>query len=429
MPNNQKNLGTCSYKSKSGYEHKSKQSTLYCLNLRIEATFRQASRYSSFVRVDKKKANEGDWMLRFYFSCLSLLFLSGCANFLSGHGPTIEKKASPGIRLIELSPENLFLIDKGSHASSNWKGMTNHVPTLPTLAIGDKVEVTVWEASDNGLFASSGQRYSEHVVQIDDTGNINFPFAGRIQAANLSLSALRDSLAKRLRGLTANPQVQVRLGNTENSVTVSGDVNTPGRQEVPASGIRLIDSLAKAGGWQSDGVDTTITLIRNDIRYQVNLHDVLDGRAENILLQANDTLIIQNVKSTYSVFGSVSKQERYFIEEKNFSLTDALASAGGLDEESADVSAVFLFRFETSQPLENIANTGSSQTFSQGIPTIYHLDLSQPQAFFLANSFEMKDNDIIYVASSSSREIKKFVDQVLAPILISNNAINALQNF
>ena len=44
------------------------------------------------------------------------------------------------------------------------------------------------------------------------------------------------------------------------------------------------------------------------------------------------------------------------------------------------------------------------------VPTVYTLDLSDTQGFFVANAFYMRHKDVIYVSDSPSRDLIKFLD-------------------
>jgi polysaccharide export outer membrane protein len=43
------------------------------------------------------------------------------------------------------------------------------------------------------------------------------------------------------------------------------------------------------------------------------------------------------------------------------------------------------------------------------IPVIYRLDLTQAGSYFLGQAFEMRDRDIIYVASAPTHSVMKFL--------------------
>lgn len=54
--------------------------------------------------------------------------------------------------------------------------------------------------------------------------------------------------------------------------------------------------------------------------------------------------------------------------------------------------------------------------------------MSSPKAFFLARSFEVKSNDIIYVATAPAAELSKFISLVVSPIVGNTESINAIAN-
>ena len=90
------------------------------------------------------------------------------------------------------------------------------------------------------------------------------------------------------------------------------------------------------------------------------------------------------------------------------SLTEALATAGGIQGGSADPRAVFLFRYMPRSLLEGAGVDVSTFPAAQ-VPTVITVDLSQAEGYFLANHFFIKHNDIIYVSESPSVDLAKFL--------------------
>ena len=70
---------------------------------------------------------------------------------------------------------------------------------------------------------------------------------------------------------------------------------------------------------------------------------------------------------------------------------------------------VFLFRFEDNKVLRAFGHPESEMAPVGVTPVVYVLDMSKPRAFFLAQGFLMRDNDVIYVANSVSTELQKFL--------------------
>jgi polysaccharide export outer membrane protein len=113
---------------------------------------------------------------------------------------------------------------------------------------------------------------------------------------------------------------------------------------------------------------------------------------------------------TFSVFGATGKNTAVTFNSEKLSLAEALAKAGGLLDERADPSAVFLFRYEPvsvvralGQPIATGAPPGMS-------PVAYRLDLSDANSYLLARRFPVHDKDIVFVADAQSREVFKFFE-------------------
>lgn len=85
--------------------------------------------------------------------------------------------------------------------------------------------------------------------QIDASGAITFPYAGRIQAGGKTPAELAEAITDGLRrGHVRNPQVSVNLEDTvSRTVTVDGEVAQPGTYPV-AGRATLMRSIAQARG-------------------------------------------------------------------------------------------------------------------------------------------------------------------------------------
>ena len=112
--------------------------------------------------------------------------------------------------------------------------------------------------------------------------------------------------------------------------------------------------------------------------------------------------------STFGAFGRVSDQP---IEDESITLAEAISHNGGLDTLSANATSVLLFRFE--RPEVAAALGVRLPPTSKGVPIIYRLNLLKPAGFFVANNFEVRPNDLIYVPRSDTTELKKFLELAL----------------
>ena len=95
---------------------------------------------------------------------------------------------------------------------------------------GDILSLTIWENVDNGLLANAGSNATLlNEVQVDGSGNIFVPYAGRIKAAGNTPEGLRQVITEKLSAQTPDPQVTVaRVAGDGATVSVMGGVGGQG---------------------------------------------------------------------------------------------------------------------------------------------------------------------------------------------------------
>jgi polysaccharide export outer membrane protein len=132
--------------------------------------------------------------------------------------------------------------------------------------------------------------------------------------------------------------------------------------------------------------------------------------------------------STVSVGGaSVQSGRRLTFDTENLTLAEALAKAGGLQDGRADSRSVFLFRVVPRQLLER-AGVDVSHVVAPDVPTVFLLDLSQADGYFLADSFYMKHRDIIFVSDAPSVDLVKFLAVVTAVTSTARDAVGLVSD-
>ncbi len=279
------------------------------------------------------------------------------------------------------------------------------------IGVGDVLQVTIWEAAEGGLFSTAERKAQElPPIKVDKHGRISIPFAGVVRAAGLTPMKLQQRIAAALAGKAISPQVLVNIiTNKANSLVVNGDVRKPGRYELSLKGDRVLDMVAQAGGAAAPARETMLTLIRGGRRAIQNLQYIIRHPSENIYVRPGDQIYLSHNPQTYTAFGAVSKTGEYSFDSDRVNLLEAVARTGGLLDSRADASGVFVFRMEDNRVLRAIGHPVSGLSPAGVTPTVYVFDMSRPQAFFLAQGFMMRDNDVIYVANSVSTELTKFL--------------------
>jgi polysaccharide export outer membrane protein len=123
----------------------------------------------------------------------------------------------------------------------------------------------------------------------------------------------------------------------------------------------------------------------------------------------------------------VTARKQHVFETETTSLAEALGQVGGLSENLADRGGVFVFRFETKDRARKVG-AATTTAFHQGVPMVYRLDFNTPEAFFLAQSFMLRDKDVVYVALASAAEFNKFLRLIVSPFLALGQDISDTSN-
>jgi polysaccharide export outer membrane protein len=256
---------------------------------------------------------------------------------------------------------------------------------------------------------------------VDRSGNITIPYAGSIRALGRTPAELQREIEEKLKARAIEPQAIVTVTDRRSSdITILGEVANPTRFPADPSGTRLLSALTRAGGTRSPAFESIITVQRRGRTEQALLTAVVTNPAQNINIAPGDIIFVSRQPRAFLVFGATqsnavgvigSNNRRFIFEEENLTIADGLAKAGGLIDERADASAVFLYRMA---PREMLARAGVevSRYREALIPTIFRVDLTQAEGFFIANNFYMQNKDILYVSNSPARDLEKFLSLI-----------------
>jgi len=120
------------------------------------------------------------------------------------------------------------------------------------LGPGDRLSIVVF-GEDN----MTGE------YDVDDTGTVSVPLAGRIQVNNMTPAELEKALDQRLgKGLVTNPQVAVSVVRYR-PFYILGEVKNPGAYPY-YSGATVLSAVALAGGYTYRAQTGTIEVVRPD---------------------------------------------------------------------------------------------------------------------------------------------------------------------
>lgn len=169
-------------------------------------------------------------------------------------------------------------------------------PRPYVISSGDVIGIEVFQEPD----------FSRAAVTVDNTGNIQLPFIGKITAAAQTPDELGSVIAARLRTrYIVNPQVIVTVvRQATRFVTIEGQIKEPGVYEIDDS-YTLLSAIARGKSPTKTAKLDEILVFRNvqgqRLAGRFNLNDIRAGRAPDPKLQDGDVIIIGNsgAKSAY----------------------------------------------------------------------------------------------------------------------------------
>jgi polysaccharide export outer membrane protein len=384
--------------------------------------------------------------------------LSSCGSGIPKDGPAagefggqaavkIQPDQTLDYALVALSPAN---VKAANHSGTGGDPLFSAfarpaAPSQAPIAVGDILSVTIFEATPGGLFipTDAGSRNGNFVTvpneQVDSSGTLMTPYAGVLNVVGKTPQEVGKEIAARLVNKAIEPQVVVTIAERRsNNVSVLGDVNQPQRFSLDPGGIRLMAALARAGGPKDPAYESIVTVQRRGLTERALLSKVVKAASQNVELRAGDVVYVGHEPKTFMTLGATVapgsvggiNNRRFSFDDETETLSQALAKSGGLDDTRADTKAVFIYRLESKRVLTEIG-ADASRFPGDLAPTIYSVDLSRPDGFFLTSAFYMKNNDFIFVSNALTPDLNKFlstIGNVSAPTNSFSQAAAALNS-
>ncbi len=290
-----------------------------------------------------------------------------------------------------------------------------------TIQPGDTLGLTVWENVEDGLLVTTGANSTTlEEVQVDGSGYIFVPYAGRIKASGSTPEGIRGILVDKLKDQTPDPQVQVRrFAGDGTTVSLTGFVGAQGIYPIQRPTRTLSNMLAAAGGVTVEPEIAQVTLIRGNARGKIWLKDLYDHPEVDVALRAGDKILVEEDSRSFTALGATGAQDRVTFDSQTLSAIEAIATVGGLTSTVADPTGVFILRNE---PAAIAGSVLSRDDLIGAQRMVYVLDLTSPNGLFMARDFVIRDGDTMYVTEAPSVQW----DRTIAALTGSLGAATAL---
>ena len=272
---------------------------------------------------------------------LGALFTAGCA--VTPQRP----------RTLSESPVTPSVITQVNSALASAALQTPAANTNYRLGAEDLLEITLFNVPESAETVTP--RKLE--VRVNQEGKITLPLVGDVPVAGLTTSALEQSLQGRFDEYFYDPQVGVHVKEYRSQqISVMGAVRNPAVFQLTGPKT-LVDLLAMSGGI-TERAGNAIHVYRQQSEgrhtYVVDLLTLANNPGlVNMPVQPGDVLNVPE-SGTFFVDGSVGRPGSYPL-NRPYTLTQALAIAGGITEVLADYGNLVVFRNQNSSEPERIA--------------------------------------------------------------------------
>ncbi|WP_026915736.1 polysaccharide biosynthesis/export family protein [Christiangramia portivictoriae] len=157
----------------------------------------------------------------------------------------------------------------------NLEGQENLLDYEPKIEKNDVLRINVSSSSVNpeivapfqmnregGQSGGGGQNLSLTGYLVSPDGTINFPVLGSIEVRGLTRTQIQEKLEDQISDYVRDPVVDVRIVNF--SITVLGEVGSPGRVQITDGRITMPELLAMSGDVSYTGKRQNIRVIREE---------------------------------------------------------------------------------------------------------------------------------------------------------------------
>ena len=273
------------------------------------------------------------------------------------------------------------------------------------VAAGDVLRVRVFEPYEGSIFPTIQRPGADLGTQrVTDDGTINVPYAGTVSVVGLDLTQIEQRIAQKLAGKAQDPQVIVEfVADRTHTVMVSGDVRNPGRFSILEGTRSVADAINKAGG---PNVNQNLPASQLEVVVRRNGQVILTTQFPQLLaggdipVQKGDEIVVRPNIRAFTVLGAVAKAHNVELTKANTTLMEALGEVGGLNDERANKTGVFVFRM------------GDIQTNPTARARVFRLDLMQPVSIFVAQQFGIQPRDVVYVTNAPLYEYNKVLTAI-----------------
>lgn len=200
------------------------------------------------------------------------------------------------------TPRWLFQHKDQPYDEAHWPALEAAYEQI--IQADDKITISIWGHDELGV-GSSFSVYSSTLEQgkfiaVDHLGEISLPLVGKVKIVGLTAREADLYLQALFAKYVRNPIVYLRV--LSHTVSIMGEVNSPGNYSVDRQRKTLIEVISDAGGLTAFADAGNIKLIRNHglgevEEIEIDLTDMETLQKSSLILHNRDIIYIPELRS------------------------------------------------------------------------------------------------------------------------------------
>ena len=247
---------------------------------------------------------------------------------------------------------------------------------------------------------------------VNEDGLINFFQLGRIGAEGKTLTELEDLIYKKVVETSGNTDFNLFIKDFRSKhFSVSLGMKT---RSIPYTSTPIFIEQILGDISVSSTVDAKISIFRGDEEYILSFNNLIKNTLKKVRIFPGDRIFVNSLnykKEKVLLVGETGAQRAIPINSHlRPSLSDAIFSGSVLNSTTSDFSQIYVLRRKKK----------SFQAF--------HLDITDPTRVSLANLFEMRPDDIVFVATQPLSLYSRTLSQILGSTGLTLEARDTIRN-
>lgn len=286
------------------------------------------------------------------------------------------------------------------------------------IAVGDTLEITIWDSSDSSLLSTPGQRAVQiQALEVAPDGTIFLPYVGDTRVAGMTLQVARQTLQEAINPIVPSSQVQLAMAEGRgNSVDLIGGVAAPGSYPMPDRNFTLLNLIALGGGVQTALTNPQVRLIRAGDIYGTSIARLYANPQLDTLLRGGDRVIVEEDRRYFLSLGAAGQQNQHRFVQDELSALDAISIIGGVQSGRGNPGGVLVLR-EYPQSALRLDGAGPDQS-----RVVFTLDLTSADGLFSARNFHLSQGDLVLVTESPITSVQTVFGLVGAVFGLANQS-------